>query len=182
MALQCEPLALSRRIFWTTQPDACGMQEPCDNSRFECGRPGLSLLSSEQGATFATNDWVRSLAINMLMTDARRLDTRCGHRPGTMNGHWSESYNPGGEYIGSRLRYIPATTSIREATQLIKAEVISTMQKLVNYGVAVAVEVVAEYQGNGLIFIEVDILGVGDDRTKVGMSAQRGTTSWAWVS
>jgi len=178
--LVCEPLApFQRKLFWTTQPDSCGIQDPCG---FECGRPGLELNTSSEGATFTTSQWVRSLAINMLMTDARKDPVLCGHTPGSINGHWSESYMDELKApVGSKVRYIESALSIREVTQLVKAEVVSTLQKLIHYEIAVKVDVETEYKGDGMIFADVTITGIQGETARVGMTAKRSNNSWAWM-
>lgn len=178
--LVCEPLSpFSLRRFWTTQPDSCGVQDPCG---YECGRPGLLLHTSTDGATFDTSGWVRSLAINMLMTDARKDPVLCGHAPGSINGHWSESYMDERKApVGSKIRYIDSKLSIREVTQLVKAEVIATLQKLVFYEIAVSIEAEAEYRGEGMIFVDVRITGILGETARVGMTAKRSNNSWAWI-
>lgn len=176
--LECKPLApFQRHPFWTTQPDACGVQPHCVN---ECGLPGLQRIDEPNGQTLATNDWIRSLAINMLLTDARRNDTTCGHRPGTINGHWSESYIKNGSPIGSSIRYIDSLASIREVVQLIQVDVQTTLQKLVKYKIAISVEVIAEYVGNNTVSIVANILDVHGQSAKVGLSAGRSQNEWAW--
>lgn len=177
--LQCEPFAVpGQRLFWTTQPDACGTSDGCGINT-ECGRPGLSLQTTEDSATFASNDWVRSIALNMLLTDARRRDTRCGYVPGTLNGHWSESFAQG-QPIGSHVRYVNVSTSVRDAVLLIKAEVRATLQKLVDYGIAIDVEVDTRYNGNGQIGMAITIYGTAVDPTRIGVTATRNDNSWAW--
>lgn len=182
LSLQCEPLVVpGQRRFWTTQPDACGIQDHCEIN-VECGRPGLSLQHNEANqASIVNSDWVRSLALNMLMTDARRRDTRCGYAPGTLNGHWSESFMDGGQPVGTHVRYVSSSSSVRDAMQLIKAEVLATLQKLIDYGVAVEVTVETEYKGSGSIFMQIEIFGTAVDPTRIGVTAQRNNNAWQWV-
>lgn len=182
-SLQCEPLALpTRRTFWTTQSDACGITPSCDAEK-QCGQPGLSLIQEDAGSRIATNDWVRSLALNMLLTDARKRDTRCGHLPGTLNGHWSESFmQQSGQGVGSHVRYIGASISVRDAMALIKAEVEYTLQKLIDYGIAIEISVTAEYRGISMIHLDIEILGTAVDPTRLGVTAQRNENSWAWMT
>lgn len=179
-SLQCEPFSIpGQRTFWTTQPDACGSAGSCSIG-IECGRPGLGVNSTDDGDTFVTSDWVRSLALNMLLTDARRRDTRCGYAPGTINGHWSDSFSSNAQPVGSHVRYVDASTSVRDAVLLIKAEVLMTLQKLIDYGIAESVEVEALYQGSGKIAMDIQIFGSAVDPTRIGVTAQRNTNSWAW--
>lgn len=192
---------LNRRAFWTTQPDACGEQEACGVG---CGRPGLLLVAppdceptssrgcpdpaaplpgctstEQQGRTFATNDWVRSLAINMLMTDARKDNTLCGTRPGWLNGHWSESYQQGVR-VGSKLRYIGKQTSTRNMVLAVKAEIMTTLQKLVDYGVATAVEVDVEYAGGGVLRANATVSVIDGQTANVAISGAMSQNRLIW--
>lgn len=182
VSLQCEPLVVpGQRRFWTTHPGACGSAGSCDVN-VDCGRPGLSLQRNDADqSSFETNEWVRSLALNMLLTDGRRRDTRCGHIPGTLNGHWSESFMQNGQPVGTQVRYVSSSSSVRDAMQLIKAEVLATLQKLIDYGVAVEVEVETTYRGSGSILMDIVIYGTAVDPTRIGVTAQRNNNSWQWV-
>jgi len=117
----------------------------------------------------------------MLLTDGRRRDTRCGYVPGTVNGHWSESFATSGKPVGTQVRYLSASASVRDSMQLIKAEIITTLQKLIDYGIAVEITVEAEYKGNGQIFMDIQIFGTAVDPTRIGVTAQRNANAWAWV-
>lgn len=179
-SLQCISLVTpTRRAFWTTKLDSCETTS-CD--RFTCGNPGLALETSDEGGRFETDDWVRSTALNMLLTDARRRATSCGNAPGTLNGHWSENFIGQGREIGTHVRYIDPRTSVRDAVLLIKAEVRATLQKLIDYGIAVEITVEAVYQGNGLIDMDIEIIGSAVNPTRLNVSAKRSENSWAWVS
>jgi phage gp46-like protein len=118
----------------------------------------------------------------MLLTDARKRDTRCGHLPGTLNGHWSESFMQNGQGVGSHVRYIGTSNSVRDAMALIKAEVEFTLQKLIDYGIAIEISVNAVYRGTGMIHFDIEILGTAVDPTRLGVTAQRNENSWAWMT
>jgi phage gp46-like protein len=177
-SLACEPFQLSQgRSFWTTQPDACGTSSLC--STIQCAAPGLATIVGDDGVSFSSNDAVRSLALNMLLTDARKRDTRCGHLPGTMNGHWSESF-ANGIAVGSHVREVTTQKTINDSVNLLKAEVQATLQKLVDYGIAVEVQVDAKYQGSGIVGMEITIYGTAVDPTRIGMTAKRDANQWVW--
>lgn len=207
MALLCRPVAPDRtRTFWTTQPDACGTGDLCGT---ECGRPGLSIIRThldncgicaccgvnpwqpfgpcptpreQSPRTIANTDWVRSLALNMLLTDARKADTSCGRRPGSLNGHWSESFVEDGTKLGTALRYIDVSQGgIRDIMVKVKVALTETLQKLVSYGVAAKVDVDVTYAGRGLISAAVDILIVHSGmNSNVALSGSYVSNQWAW--
>lgn len=180
--LQCLPLDTpTRRKFWTTSLDSC-VPDTCGT--LHCGKPGLTIVENEDktAATFATDDWITSTALNMLMTDARRRDSKCGYAPGTLNGHWSESFiGEQNAEIGTHVRYIDPKLSVRDAVLQIKAEVQLTLNRLVRYGIAIEVKVETKYQGDGLVSMIIDIFGSAVDPTRIALSAKRSDNSWAWV-
>lgn len=197
--MTCTPSDLDRRkIFWTTQPDACGIETRCG---VNCGTPGLSLTETNcdfpcrpntdnldcppeptSPRSFATNDWVRSLVINMLMTDARMPDSPCGYRPGSQGGHWSESYiESGPTTIGTLMRTVQAVGSIQDGVNIVVAFAQSTLDRLIARGVASAVEVTGKYIGDGVMNLDILISGQGGQGpTKVGLSGQRVINGWVW--
>lgn len=168
-----------RRTFWTTQP--CGADELCGN---QCGSQyGLKLVDQPGNfRSIATDNYVRSLALNILLTDGRRPDAPCGYRPGARGGHWSDSFRPA-EYAGttgSLIATLNAHKSIADALAELKAIVKFDMQKLVAYGIATAVEVDAEYLGNNAAKLNIKIMGFAGETTNVGATLTRVKNSWAW--
>lgn len=178
----CTVSELSRRkLFWATQPDACGSQTECG---FECGEAGLSFANeatSEVSKSLETEDWVRGLVINMLLTDGRKPDTNCGYNPNGQGGHWSESYiSSGPAEIGTLLRTLEADRSINESVALISAYAKSTLNRLVERGVALSVDVEAKYLGNYKISLAITINGTSGQTSRVGLSTARLQNGWIW--
>lgn len=180
-----------RRTFWTTQAcstDAlCG--DTCETSyglQMYC--PDGDACSAnhvpEQRRSFVTSDWVRSLALNILLTAGRRENKGCGYRPGARGGHWSDSYRsssyPG--TAGSNIGLLDAQGSIAEAIAQLRAIVKHDMTKLVTYGVATGVDVSAEYSGNNTAKLDIKIYGVAGETVKVGASLSRVKNDWAWLT
>lgn len=193
------PLQTRRRLFWSTQPDSCGDYDICG---YNCGKPGLS-YEDDQGnkcgceccppatvdpsclpfasnqITIATNDWLRGLIINMLYTDGRKEDTPCGYAPGSQGGHWTESYI--NTKIGTLLRDLPLSGSITEQLNLVAAYAQSSLQRLVDYGVATSVEVKATYQGGLTALLDIQVFGRGGvGNARVGISGQSSPNGWVW--
>lgn len=188
MSLLCAaPVVGRRRIFWSTQPDACGVRPGCVS---ECGSAGLTLVLPGDDArlvdpcskarSIATSEYVRGLALNMLLTDARKHDTECGYLPGAINGHWSETYMSNGKPVGTSLRYLATVSSILDAVAIIKVYAAETLNKLVDYGVASRVDVTASYKGRNQITLDVLITGTDGLTSRVGLSGTRLENSWAW--
>lgn len=167
----------TRRKFWSTQPEACGSEQICGD---DCSVAGLNFVETAEGRTIATNDYVRGLALNILMTNGFREDRECGYRPSTRGGHWSDSFRKDGGKSGSSFRYIPISYSINETISLIRAHLIKDMSKLIDYGVATKVDVDVTYKGRQRISAVIDIHGHGDEKTNVGMSGTRLKNSWVW--
>lgn len=186
MVFPCDtPAESRRRHFWTTQPAPCGTYQLCGD---DCGIPGLEIRKQEPYATgqqytsFATNDWVRGLLLNIFCTVARKAPSQCGNLPGQQGGHWSESYSDG-TYIGSRL-YANSiiVKSINEAIKLLTAAVQADAYKLVTYGVATSVDVTAKYLGNLKVNMEIVVVGPNIVDGRVNLVAQRLNNQWVWES
>lgn len=174
----------AQRIFWTTQPGACGSGAECG---VDCGRSGLSVV--EAGAavgealpprTILTSDWVRSLALNILQTNGRSPDTACGYRPGSQGGHWSESFRKDGLKVGTLLRGLPSSASIRDSIVLIRATLIAELHRLVKMNIAKSVEVDVEYLGGNTMSATISIIAPDGTVSRVGMTGARNTNAWAW--
>lgn len=166
-----------RRTFWATQPDACGSSS--DNCG-ECGRVGLKLECGQGGASYSTENYVIGLALNILLTDARKPDSACGYAPGNRGGFWADSFRSDVHTSGSKLRQIPTTASVRETVSLVKAFAEDDLKKLVSYGVAVSVEVEATYKGNNQIDLGAKIIGQSGEIYRVGVAGQRIKNAWVW--
>ena len=193
-----------RRTFWTTQLTACGTHDgECNAS---CGSPGLSFVpvtctddicecctppdvnpqcldaaQKRLPRTFVTTEWIKSLALNILMTDARLEDKPCGYVPGTQGGHWSESFRTDNLKIGSLVRNLPFAASMRESIALVKARLIVDMTKLVTMGLATSIKVEVTYTGGRQAHADIIIYGQSGDENRVGLSGTRLNNTWAWA-
>lgn len=196
-----------RRHFWTTQPSACGEQVSCgsacgvpglvialpancDNCRCLCGtlREGVAHnpeciefnLGQQVPLTYATNDWVRSLLLNIFNTVARVPASACGNLPGRQGGHWSESYGDG-FYAGTHMFESAPNASFREILALLNARIAKDAYKLVTYNVATAVDVVTTYLGQNRVAVTVTVTGPGIAADGVvNLNVQRNGNSWVW--
>lgn len=182
MTSYCKSIIFSRnRPFWATQPSACGATQD-DCSGHECGAPGLQLIAgSGNSRSIVTSDWLRSLVINMLYTDGRRSDTKCGFVPGTQGGHWSESFRKDGQRIGTLMRNIPASASIRDSIALIKARMVADLNRLVIMKIALSVDVRVAYIGGSKMQVEIDVIGQSGETSKVGLLGTRLKNAWVWA-
>lgn len=203
---QCSvPASNRRRLFWATQPDACGTSDICGAG---CGIPGLSRSSSggwdcapgcqccppatvdpscpdqigeRQQVTISTDQWLRGLVINMLMTDGRMPDTACGYRPGAQGGHWSSSYiEAGPAEVGTLIRAVPTGGRIQDSVNLATSYARATLQRLIERGVALDISVVGVYLGGMKMRLDIDVIGRRSDSAKVGISGQRVANGWVW--
>jgi phage gp46-like protein len=173
------PIEGRRRIFWTTQIDACGVKQECQS---DCGSSGLKLLSKPGGRTFANNNFVTGLALNILLTKGRKADSFCGFRPGARGGHWADTFRDDNQTSGSALWDLPTQYSVAESIKLVKALMQSALQKLVVYGVALSVEVTVTYAGGNTFNAVVDIQGSDGNNSRVGITGSRLENSWVWRS
>lgn len=178
MAICSVPAATRRKLFWATQPDACGISDICG---FECGSSGLSPITLPEGRTISTQEWIRGLVINMLMTDGRKQDTECGYRPGSQGGHWSESYiESGPATVGTLLRNVPTTGRILDGVNLITALAQATLDRLVARGVAHRVDVTSKYLGGSKMQLDISVFGRGTENAYVGINVARLVNGWVW--
>lgn len=173
------PINGRRRIFWTTQPDACGTYQLCLS---ECGSSGLvsRIPAGQEGRTFDTNDYVRGLALNILGTDGRRPDTACGYRPGARGGHWADSFRDDNLTCGTTIRDIPAQKSVTDCLGLIRVYLLQAMQKLVSYGVAQTVSVDVSYAGSNNFNATINVNGNDGTSSRVGITGTRLENAWVW--
>lgn len=177
MVLCVESTVGRRRLFWATQPGACGVEATCTS---DCGIPGFELETANGQGSISTDDWLRGLMINMLMTDGRMADTACGYNPNGQGGHWSESYISAGDGIGTLMRTIPPAGRVQALEAQLAAYAKQTLQKLVSRGVARSVDVVVKYVSGGNFSVNASVFGVDSRTSKVGLSAQRLDNGWIW--
>jgi phage gp46-like protein len=178
-----------RRVFWTTQQEACGEYFLCGN---ECSIPGLqyvdnddpyvepgTLPSSSGYRTIMNTDWILSLILNILNTRARN-DSRCPS-PTAVYGHWSESYRTDNLWIGSRLWNAAEKSYIRvaDSVQAIQAAIEADMGKLVVLGVADSVSVEATYQGRNSVVVIVSATKT-NVRHVLNLSGTFVSDTWIW--
>ena len=167
-----------RRIFWTTQPDGCGVT--INSCGEECSKPGLSRVQRDDGVTIANTGFIESLALNMLLTNGKVPDSPCGVRPGARGGHWQDIFRGDGLTSGSLMFSVPAQASIRDSLLLIRGYAEATLNRLVNYGVATSVKVEVDYLGGASALVRATIYGQGDEITNVGATVARLQNGWAW--
>ena len=190
-----------RRIFWTTQQNACGEYVLCGH---ECAIPGLEYLDSEaeyvsdNRTTFPsrgpanrdavwedgyrsikTTEWILSLILNILNTRAR-TDSRCPS-PAAVYGHWSESYRDDNLWIGSRLWNAAEKSYIRvaDSVKAIQAAIEADMGKLVVLGVADSVKVEATYRGRNSVEVAVEATKM-NARHVLNLSGTFVSDTWVW--
>ena len=184
-----------RRVFWATQPDACGTQEPCPGvscgvagHRYvdskQCNHPGIggcppSCPSVVNGRSIDNSNWIRGLALNIVLTDGRLPDSDCGHLPGRRGGHWSESYANGAR-ISSKIRQLPTNCAVAESVRQVEDALTDDLGQMVAWGVAREVKASARYAGNNTIEASAEIIGDGGETTVVGLSGTRLVNAWAW--
>lgn len=167
-----------RKLFWVTQPDACGDVQSCGTS---CGKPGLKTIDTEQGRTISTEEFVRGLAINILGTDGRKDATGCGFYPGNRGGYWADSFRTDNGQSGSLFRFVKSGGRINDDINTMRAVIVRDLNKLVNpYGVAISVDVTLTYVGRGIAQLDAKIVGRDGKTTAVGMTGSRLVNGWVW--
>jgi phage gp46-like protein len=174
-----------RRIFWTTQPEACGDYMLCG---YECDIPGLIYTDGDDlpaglepgSRSIANHEWLRGLVLNILNTRARS-DLKCPTPAGTY-GHWSESYREDNLYIGARFwnaaekSYVKINDSVKAIGEMIKAD----LHKLVQMGVAAAVEVKATYVGSGTVEVVTTVTSPVSGSIVLNLAGAFVASGWEW--
>jgi len=166
-----------RRIFWTTQHQACGEYTMCG---YECSIPGLVYEDKpDDFRTIENKEWLLSLILNILNTRAR-TDLRCPS-PAAVYGHWSESYRDDGLWIGSRLWNAASKSYIRiaDGVKAVQAAVQADMGKVVALGVADNVTVEAVYRGRNSVEVTV-VATKMNARHVLNLSGTFVTDTWVW--
>lgn len=172
------PTAVTRRVFWATQPDACpDVQNDCGDA---CGAPGLRLLASAAGTTIDNTNYVRGLILNSLLTDGRRADSVCGSIPGRRGGHWSEAFMGRGVRVGALFRDLPVVGSISDAPGLVQSYAQAALDWMVPASVVLSITATAKYAGRGRIALKVAAIGQTGAALNVGVSGVRLENAWAW--
>lgn len=187
----CTPAPCERRKpFWATT--VCGhVDTGCDDL---CATVGLRLTPPEDRAdavpcpggcdtparSVYTDDYIRGLAYNILLTDGPRQADRCGFRPGLRGGHWSQAYVRPGYTVGSSLRQLQFRGPIRELVPLARAAMRSDLAKLVTAGVVRSIDVTARYLGGNRIALDASLYGDVVDPTLVGVVGARSDYAWLW--
>jgi len=204
----CVPLPRSRfHKFWATQINACP-SEASDPTCFDpasldtCASPGLVLIPQYDptwqernwqggsfaecgpeiiGATISTDKWVRGLILNILGTNAQQAKSICGNRPGQKGGYWLDDVS--GAKSGSSIRYIPTTGyTINQQVTYVQQQCAADLNKLITYGVANSVNVVATYAGLQTIQLIITVIGVDDETTVVNSTMAKIANAWVWNS
>lgn len=163
----------TRRPFWSTQfsPEA---REGCEQN---CGVTCLRLIRG----SIATDEQVRSLILNILLTDGRRENRVCGWRPGSQGGFWADTFRNDGFSSGTTIRDIPASGSIQDGVNLLQAFLNRDLQRLVENGVVIDVSVDAQYAGNNRVNLTITYTGPDGTNANVGVSADRLAEQWKWA-
>lgn len=197
----CSPGTADRRKpFWTTQPAACGRSNnDCDSG--ECGHAGLAFdaeacfssceccppavldttcVPPQPPRTLRTDNWMRSLVINILSTRGRLPNTDCGYSPGVQGGHWSDTFRTDGQQAGNLIYSVPAARSINESIAQITARAQADLNKLVVMKVASAVSVAVTYKGGMQIALDIGVISAIGATTNVGLIGARSNNSWIW--
>lgn len=160
-----------RRLYWTHAD--CGEMSSCGVT---CAQFGFTAGQGQPSGI----EWVRGLAINILMTHGQRPESTCGVRPGNRGGHWSEAFVPNNDGFGSLLHTAQASRSVRDSLNEIRAYAIAAMNKLVSYGVADSVNTTVEYLGGAKVSLRVEIFGRNGDRSNVAIAGERASNAWIW--
>lgn len=169
------PRSNQRRIFWTTQ--MChSVRDDCVGG--ECGVPGILLECvnsydcDKVGSTkFIKNDqWLTGLIYNILYTNGYD-ESRCRPFFGNAGGHWSDSFQK--KTSGSAYVYQESYGSIEDAKRDLSLKLKKDLIKLIDYGVAVSVDVLSDYRGDNVFDVTVIVTTKDGEIVRVGLEGQK---------
>jgi hypothetical protein len=173
-----------RRVFWTTQPQACGEYMACG---VQCLIPGLVYVDQTEpyvsiagrGRTIQNDNWLRSLVLNILNTRAR-TDVKCPS-PAAVFGHWSESYRDDGLYVGATLWNAAAKPQVRvsDAVKAIGAAISADVGKLITMKLVDNVDVQTVYAGRSTVAVTIALFAANVKHV-IDLSGTFTTGNWAW--
>jgi len=168
--IDCSQYENSPFTFWTTraEPDGTGVEcAPCASQTVDWQQADADEvhLSDDGGVQVGTNgalstrDYVRSLAINYLLSD-READTA----PDCMEyvsrrGWWADSFRENGFRLGSRLWTLQWSASIAETLVKAREYALEALKPLLDFRVAQDISVEARYSDRSTIVLEIRITG-----------------------
>lgn len=168
----CRAFRHSPFTFWTTRPRAAGGNAGCSdcadqNVDWEKARPdeihkaGKGEAAVGSSGAFSTRDYVRSLALNYLLTHGV-----ADHHPECMKlasrrGWWADVWRrqDAGFRLGSRLWTLQWSGATQETLVKARQYAEESLEKLVAMRVAASVSVRAEYAGKGVLLLTATISG-----------------------
>ena len=171
-----------RRLFWT-------FQTQCDHFEGECGEEcaipqhRLNRITdaggSFIGATIDTSNYVRSLALAILLTDNTVETPLCPIKPGLRGGHWADCYRGDNRQSGSTIRDIETQCSVAQARSFLRSAVSEDLGKMVLWGIVSEVIVEVEYIGGNIFEITAELVAYQQNIT-VTANAKRLDGAWIW--
>ncbi len=171
-----------RRLFWTFQQHCAHDEGVCGE---DCAIPAHVLndikdaAGNDIGGTIDVANYVRSLALSILMTDNRRTTHHCPARPGRRGGHWADCLRGDGRASGSTIRDLPVGCNVQETLQHIRTALREDLNKMVVWGVASEIDVEADYDGGGS-FTATALIRAFHENITVGVRGARLAGAWIW--
>ena len=168
--IDCSIYQNSPFTFWTTRaaPDGQGVAcAPCASQTvdWQQAAPDEEHLSDGQGVqvgsagAFTTREYVRSLAINYLLSDREAETVPDCMRYLTRRGWWADSFRSDGFRLGSRLWTLQWEASISETLVRAREYALEALQPLLDYRVAQDISVEARYADRSTIVLDIEIVG-----------------------
>lgn len=181
-----------RKQFWSTQQcdavEVCGRECGIFGIKFStvlcgdgCDNTSIDGCSTPTSKSISTENWVKGLIINILMTDGARPNSPCGWPAGNRGGHWSSSYRKDSGSSGTNIRAILAgrTTSANVLALQVEAQKIA--DKLVSYGVVNSAKATVKYLSGMVYSLAFEYVTKGDEIKNVGFSGTRSGNSFVWI-
>lgn len=163
------PQNLLRRHFWTY-----------DSSTTQCFDVHIPIKTLDSSNFLGTDNYLKTLVLNILFTEAEQPPTTCGVVPGNRGGHWSTTFT--GVDVGTRLNLDTFNLSAKQYITAITNIMQNSLQKLVDYKVANKVDVNSTISTCNKITMLINIIGIKNDEHRVVLTNSDATKNmWVWA-
>lgn len=162
------PSNLLRRRFWTY-----------DSSTLQCFNVHIPIKHLDGAAFLGTDNYLKTLVLNILFTEAEHLPAVCGLTPGNRGGHWSTTFTE--VDVGTNLNLETFKLSSKQYVTAITNIMQNSLQKLIDYKVANSVDVSSIITHCNKITMQINIIGIKNDEHRILLTNNDVTKNmWVW--
>lgn len=160
----------NRKVFWTNFINV---------KNNKCFDVSIPILSKDRGVVLHTSDYIRSLVINILFTQAEGKSSLCGEKPSMRGGHWSTSFT--GIDVGTNLDFETSAYSIDQVEALGKSTIKTSLNRLIDYGIATNIEVNSFIDDNDVINFQINVYSFDNRNHRILLNRNESVRNiWVW--